>query len=156
MKVIDVEVKDIEIVGFLPHTIEHQHIVGDDVFRRRIKAHPFCRTAYVVGRSDRVPAGEERDLVPHLHEFFREITDDPLRPTVRLRRNAFDQRGYLSDPHLHSPRKSPDLLGALSGRRLGSGALQPWCRAPGREFLKVLGGSPRCREAFWESASIAI
>jgi len=33
--------KDVEIVDLLPHTIEHQHMVGDDVFRRGVKAYPL-------------------------------------------------------------------------------------------------------------------
>ena len=31
MKLVDVEVQDVEVVGALPHAVEHQHVIGNRI-----------------------------------------------------------------------------------------------------------------------------
>src|SRR5258705_314722 len=61
MKMIDVEMQDIELVAPLAHLIEHEHVVRDRITHRRIEPQGGDRTGNELGRSDGIPAREQGD-----------------------------------------------------------------------------------------------
>jgi len=70
------------------------------------------RAGRQVGRSLRIAAGEQGDMVPLPHKFFGEIRDNPLGSAVKLWRDALNQGrdlGYSHSGNSFSPSYSTKL-----------------------------------------------
>ena len=103
MKLVDVEVQDVEFVGALAHAIEHQHVIGDRIADAGVEPQRLRHAGHQIGRRDRIAAREQRDLVAERHQLLSQIGDDPLGAAVKPWGNAFDQRRDLRDFHQYFP-----------------------------------------------------
>ena len=99
MKLIDMKMQDVELVGAFADAIEHKHIVGNWIAYVRIKPQCGRYTGYEAGRGDGVATGEKSHIVTKANELFGEIRDDPFSSTICSRRHALDERCYLGDLH---------------------------------------------------------
>src|SRR5262245_51059218 len=99
MKLVDVEMQNIELVGALANLIEHQHIIWDRITNRWCEPkRGFC-AGHEFSRGQGVAAGKERDLVTLLDELLRQIGNDALGTSVACRRHTFDRGSNLCDSH---------------------------------------------------------
>jgi hypothetical protein len=74
-------------------------VLRDRILDARVKPQSdFAAGLKPRGRAG-VAAGEQSDLMPLPHEFFGEIGNNPLRPTIEVRRAAFGEGGDLCNFH---------------------------------------------------------
>ena len=99
MKLVDVEMQDVEIVGALAHAIEHQHVIGNGIAHAGVEPQRLRHAGHEVGRRDRIAAGKQRHVMAERHQFFGQVGDDPLGAAIEPWGNAFDQRRDLRDFH---------------------------------------------------------
>src|SRR5262245_9068294 len=99
VKVIDVEVDDVEPVRLPEHFLKHDVVQRQPVHARLIEAQCLRADRDQLRLGDRVAAGEQCDLVPLTDQFLGQIGDNPLRSTIQLRWNGFVERRDLRDPH---------------------------------------------------------
>jgi hypothetical protein len=99
MKLIDMEMQDVELVGAFADAIEHKHIVGNWIANVRIKPQCGRCTGYEAGGGNGVATGEKSHIVTKANELFGEIRDDPFSSTIFSRRHALDERCDLGDLH---------------------------------------------------------
>src|SRR5262245_30523859 len=134
MKLVDVEMQNIELVGALANLIEHQHMIWDRV------TNPWCEpkrglcAGLEFSSGEGVDARKERDLVALLDELLRQIGTDALGTSVARRRHTFDRGSNLCDSHKFafpgaesSTSASPCDLHAPSQKRLRKKSNEP-CR----------------------------
>ena len=105
MKLVDMEVQDVEVVGALAHAIEHQHVIGDRIADAGVEPERLGHAGHEIGRGDRIAAGKQRDVMAERHQFLGEIGDDPLGAAIKPWRNAFHQRRDLRN--FHETKKHP-------------------------------------------------
>src|SRR5215212_3380980 len=106
------EVEEVELIGHTPNSIEHQHVIRNRVFHRRVKAQRLRRTGDELGGRNRVCAGKERHFVPLPHELFSEPEDDALCAAVQTGRNTLDQRSDLGNFHTYASTAVPSAPAA--------------------------------------------
>jgi hypothetical protein len=99
MKEVDMEMQNVEFLDSLAHLVEHEHVVGDGVLDGRIEPQRGHGAAGELGGGDGIAAGEQRHVVPELHQFFGQIGDDPLGAAIQARRHALHQGGDLRNTH---------------------------------------------------------
>ena len=99
MKLIDVEVKKVEVLSCRPHTVEHEHVIGNDVANAGVEPQRLGGAAHQIGVGDRVAAGKQRHLVPLLNQLVSQIGDDPLGTAIKSWRNTLHQRSNLRNSH---------------------------------------------------------
>ena len=99
LKLVDMEVQDVELVGALAHAIEHQHVIGDRIDDAGIEPQRLGHAGHEIGRRDRIAAGKQRDVMAERHELFGQIGDDPFGAAIKPWRHALDQRRDLRDFH---------------------------------------------------------
>ena len=56
LKLVDMEVQDVEVVGPLAHAIEHQHVIGNRIDDAVVKPERLRYTGHQIGRRDRIAA----------------------------------------------------------------------------------------------------
>jgi hypothetical protein len=99
MKLIDMEMQDVELVGAFADAIEHKHIIGNWILYVRIKPQRGRYTWHEARRRDRVATREKSHIVTKANELFAEIRDDPFSSTICSRRHALDERCDLGNLH---------------------------------------------------------
>ena len=99
VELVGVEMQDVERGCHPPHLVEHHHVVGDRVDDARAQPERLGAAGHEPGPGARMAAGEQRHVVALRHQLLREVGDDPLRPAVKARGHALDQRGNLGDSH---------------------------------------------------------
>ena len=99
LKLIDMEVQDVEIVGALAHAIEHQHVIGNRIADAGVEPQRLGHAGNEIGRRDRIAARKQRHFVAKRHQFFGQIGDDPLGAAIKPWWNALHQRRDLRDFH---------------------------------------------------------
>jgi hypothetical protein len=70
LKLVDVEVQNIEVAGVLAYTVEHQHIIGNWIFNSGIKPQGFWDAGHKGTGRNGITAGEKSDVVPECNQFF--------------------------------------------------------------------------------------
>ena len=70
MKLVDVKMENVELVGALANLIEHQHIIGDGIADRGRKTKRRLGTRHELGRGQRVATGKERELMTLLDQLL--------------------------------------------------------------------------------------
>src|SRR5262249_35649325 len=100
MKLVDVEVQNVELFGVLPHPVEHQHVIGNRVTNIVIETQRHGYARHQMGAGNGVPAREKRHLVAKSDQFVGEIGDDSLAAAVKSRRHALHERRDLRDFHI--------------------------------------------------------
>jgi hypothetical protein len=96
---VDVEMKHVELVGALPHLLQHHRMMGQGIAHGRVEAQRHIAAGHQFGRGAGIGAGEQRDLVALTHEFLGEIGNDPFGAAIERRRDALIERRDLSDLH---------------------------------------------------------
>ena len=99
VKLVDVEMQNVEFVGALAHPIEHQHVVWNRVPHIGVEPERHGGTGHEVGGGYRVAARKQRHIVTQLDQFVGQIRDNSLGSAVQLRRHTFPQRRDLRDFH---------------------------------------------------------
>ena len=107
MQVIDVEVNHVEIFGPAVNLVEHDEVMGELIYARRVcPQRPWTRSDKS-RLGDRIPASEKRNVVPLPDQFFRQIGGDAFCASIVLWWNAFIQWGDLCNPHHSSLVRHP-------------------------------------------------
>src|SRR6478672_958513 len=106
MKLVDMEVQNVKILGAVAHAVKHQHVVGNRIVDIGIEPERRRNAADELRASDGVTAGEQGHLVPHPHQLFGQVRNDTLGSTIEPRRHALHERRDLSNFHIHSSRNS--------------------------------------------------
>ena len=70
MKLIDMEVQNVELVGPLADAVEHQHIIGDRIAHVGVEPQRLRDAGHEGGRRDGVAARKQGDVVAERHQFF--------------------------------------------------------------------------------------
>ena len=99
LKLVDMEVHDIEVVSALAHAIEHQHVIGNRVADAGVEPQRLGHARHQIRRRDRIAAREQRHVVAERHQLLGEVGNDPLSAAVKPWRHAFDQGRDLRDLH---------------------------------------------------------
>src|SRR5262245_20648896 len=99
LQIVAVEMDDVEAGYVLEDQFYQTHVM-----RSRLMAFAVAPQGLRTGLDQprirlRVAAGEQRDLMPQPDQFLGQIGDDPLRPPIQLRGDAFVKRGDLRDSH---------------------------------------------------------
>ncbi len=100
MKIVRVEMDDIEIIGAACHAMQHHQMVGERIPalgiqpKRPLAARPQRRFGL------RISAGEQSHLVSLPNELLREIRHHPLGPAIKLWWTALVERSNLRNSHL--------------------------------------------------------
>ena len=99
MKVVDVEVQDVEIVGFLKNPAHHYHVVGQGIGYIRVESQsPFTRRdkpclGLAVSRS------EQGHVMTHPNQLLGQVGNHTFRAAIKLRRAALIERRDLGNTH---------------------------------------------------------
>src|ERR1700751_1734505 len=93
------EMDDVESIHAARDMVHHNQMVGKSILAVAIEPQRLlaCRPQRCCSAG--VAAGEQRDLVPLMHELFCEIRHDPLSASVKLRRAAIVQGRNLRNSH---------------------------------------------------------
>ena len=102
MKLIHMEMQQIELRGHAADFIEHNHGVGNVVPHGRIESKGLLTAWDKSCAGKGITAGEQSDIVPLFDELLGEIGDDPFRAAVEPGRHAFDERRYLGNFHIQT------------------------------------------------------
>src|SRR5712671_1930808 len=100
MKIVRVEMDDIEIIGAACHAMQHHQMLGERIPalgiqpKRPLAARPQRRFGL------RISAGEQGHLVSLPNELLREIRHHPLGSAIKLRWTALVERSNLRNSHL--------------------------------------------------------
>src|SRR5262249_12283279 len=100
MKLIDVEVQNVEFFGVLPHAVEHQHVIRNWVTNIGVQPQRHRYARHQMGAGNGVSAGEKRHLVAQADQLISEIGDDSLAATIKPWRHALHERRDLRDFHI--------------------------------------------------------
>src|SRR5258706_7649145 len=102
---------DIELIGALQNFLEHHKMMREMVAARVIiQPQRFLATRHQLCRCFGVTACKQCYLVPRSDQRLRQVRNHPLGASVKLRRNAFVQRCYLSYPQCSSFRRAIKTL----------------------------------------------
>jgi hypothetical protein len=98
--VIEVAVQDVEPAGFAAHALHLRHVRGDGVAQGAVEPQRRGPHAFQVGGGLRIAAGEQGDVVPHVHQGLGQVGDDPLGAAIEARGHGLGQWGDLGDTHV--------------------------------------------------------
>ena len=98
-EVVGVTVDDVEVAGALVDAEEHGEVERHGVDRPAAEAQTLRAAGNQARAGDRVPAGEERDVVSAGDQLLGQEGDHPFGPAVAARRDALVERGDLRDSH---------------------------------------------------------
>jgi hypothetical protein len=114
-------VDDVELPGMSVNLFEQEQMMRPVIDARSAQPQRLLAARHQSGAGGGIPAGEQRDLMPLLHELFGQVGDDAFGPAIQLRRHAFTQRGDLGDAHDGIRNyKSDALLPGGLGRSIGT------------------------------------
>src|SRR5690606_606828 len=152
MKVVDMEVHDVEFVHACEYALQHHDMARKRIAAIGIEPNRGAADRHVLRRRHRSAAREQRDVVPLAHELVRQIRDDAFGASIQLRRYALIKRGDLRDTHGARP---PLQLSSANGRAPDIGCpVDTWL------LLAPLGGAaicmPRPANGFWAVPSRSI
>ncbi len=89
MQVIDVKVNHVEFVRAPVDLIQHDHVVRQRIPAIRIQPQRAFAGSHQLRRRNRVPAGEQSNLVSLPDQFLCQVRDYALRSAVKPGRRAF-------------------------------------------------------------------
>src|SRR5215217_24825 len=99
MSMNDIELMGVPAEGLLLH--DHQGRVA--IERPAQQPKRFRTGRPELGRSLRIPARIQGDVMALAYQFFSDIRNDSLRTSIQLGRYAFPQRGDLCNLHVDYP-----------------------------------------------------
>ena len=100
MKLIDVEVQDVEFVRIFPHPVQHQHVIRDRVTHIVVESQRHGHARHQMRAGDGVPARKKRDVMAQPDQLIGEIGGYSLASTIKPRRHALHERCDLRDFHI--------------------------------------------------------
>jgi hypothetical protein len=104
MKLIDMEMQNVKFVSEPAYPIEHQQVIGDRVANIAVETQSGGRTANEFGSGDRIRGRKQRHIVTQANQFIREIANNSLGSTIKLRRHTLHKRRDLRNFHVFDPR----------------------------------------------------
>ena len=122
VKLIDVEMENVEFLGTLAHAVEHEHVVWDRVAHIEVQPQRHGSTGNEMGAGYRVAACEQRYFVTQSHQFVSQI-GKRLRPStpVQPRGHALRERRDLRNFHGKYPlREDPTAPQRIAPRKSSS------------------------------------
>src|SRR6266566_8832825 len=96
------KMQQIEIMSPLANSLEHGDMQRIRIAHRSIQTQGLRPTCLKVGRSLRIAAREQDDLMSERDQFVGQPRNNALGASIKLRRNGLSQRGYLRDLHAQS------------------------------------------------------
>src|SRR5262249_61232530 len=111
--VIEGKGQQIEIVSPLANLLEHGHVQRIRIADRAIQTQGLRPTCLEVGRSLRIAAREQDDVMSERDQFVRQPRNNTLGASIKLGRNRLRQRSYLRDLH---PRSRLESLPATTAK----------------------------------------
>ena len=100
MNHVDVEMDHVEFVPALANLVQHGEVGGEVGFRGRwIETDRLIADRDEPGFSVGVGAGEQRHLVPKIHQGVAKMSNHPLGAPVEFRRHGFIEGSDLGDFH---------------------------------------------------------
>jgi hypothetical protein len=99
MKVISMEMYDIEPRRLRGDPIEHDHMVDQGIEDRRIETQGLRANRFEPRGRLGIAAGEESHVMAAANQFFREVGNHALRAAVEARRTGLMQRSNLRNSH---------------------------------------------------------
>ena len=99
VKLVDVEVEDVELVRHLTHAVEHQHVIRDGILYVGVEAQRHRHATHQVRAGNRIAAGKQRDVVTLPDQFVGKIGNDTLATTIQPWRHALHERRDLCNFH---------------------------------------------------------
>jgi hypothetical protein len=73
MKLVDMEVQDIEIARAITDPVEHKHVIGDWIENFGSKPQRQRGATYQLAPGDRITAGKQRNVVAQPDQLFSEV-----------------------------------------------------------------------------------
>src|SRR5688572_2446313 len=98
MKVIGMKVDDVKTGRSLENLFEHNIVMSKRV-EHIVETQGSLARRYELRRSDRIAAGEERDLVSLSHQLLGQVRNDPFSAAISSRWHTFIKRRDLRDFH---------------------------------------------------------
>jgi hypothetical protein len=99
VKKITVEMENIEAVSVVENQFHEPDVMRERLATLWIAPKRLWATWHEPSPGLRVAARIERHLVPLADQLFGQVRNNPLRTTVKERRNAFIERSNLRDAH---------------------------------------------------------
>jgi ABC-type microcin C transport system duplicated ATPase subunit YejF len=99
MKLVDVEMQDVELIGKLANAIEHQHVIRNRIADVGIEPQCLRGTAHQLCGGDRIRTGKQRYVVTQPDQFICKVGYHTLGPAIELRRHALDEGRDLCNFH---------------------------------------------------------
>ena len=99
MKLVNVEMQNVEFSREHAYPVEHQHVIRDRVADIEVEAQCHGRAAHELGSGDGVCTREQGHLVTRSDQFIREIGNNSLGPAIKPRRHALHERRDMRNFH---------------------------------------------------------
>jgi len=108
LKLVDMEVQDVEVAGALTYSIEHQHVIGSRIDHARVQPQCLRYTGHKISRRNRIAACKQGDIMAERHQLLGQVGNDTFSAAIKPRRHAFKERRNLRNLHFVSqlPRES--------------------------------------------------
>ncbi len=99
LKLVDVEMENVELGRPRSNFVEHEHVIGDRIANGCIQAQRSRHTWHEFRSGVTVAAGKQRHVVALRNKLLGQIENYALGSPVELRRHTLNQRGDLGDLH---------------------------------------------------------
>ena len=130
VKLVDVEMQDIEFVGHLAHAVEHQHVVRNRIPYIRVQSQCHRHAAHQLGAGNRIAAGKQGHVVTLPNQFVGEIGHDSLATTIQPRWHALHERRDLRNFHVFLSRRTGYERNVLRCEKFPRSAAETAARQP--------------------------
>src|SRR6266849_3352411 len=114
MKITRVKVNEIKFAGMLDNVIYQYDFAGDGILAPLVFTKRLAAWRNEPGACNRVSTAKQSHFVSCSNQFFSEIRNDSLRPSIMFWRHAFMKRCYLRNSHLMIPLFSQCDLSAVA------------------------------------------
>src|SRR5216684_1072771 len=92
MKITGVEMNEIKFAGMLDYVIYQDDFAGDGIFAPLVFTKRPAAGRNEPGACDRIATAKQSHVVSCANQFFSEIRNDSLRPSIMFWRHAFMKR----------------------------------------------------------------
>ena len=99
MNVVEMKMDHVESIGLARDELDEPDVVRQRIPAVRLVPERPSAAGDQPGRGFGVSAGEQGHVMALPDQFLGQVGNNPLRSAVELRRNAFEERGNLCNPH---------------------------------------------------------
>src|SRR6266496_4491816 len=114
MKIARVKMNEIKFAGVLDDVFYQYDFAGDGILAPLVFTKRPPAGCNELGACNRVSTAKQSHFVSCANQFFSEIRNDSLRPSIMFWRHAFMKRCYLRNSHLMIPLFSQGELSAVA------------------------------------------